>query len=568
VSLYLRMLKLIAPLRWWMALALLLYLLTLGAGIGLMATAAYLISKAALGAAFVDLAVFVTAVRTFAISRAALRYGERYISHLATFRLLTRLRVWSYAAIEPLAPAGLEGHGSGDLLTRIAADVETLDQFYIRAVIPPVAAALICALGFLMLGAFALQLGIALLVFLILTGAALPLVTQRLSRVPAGDFVQTRAGLNTLLADEIDGLPDLLAFGRAGDFEVRSLRLGDALDAARMRVARVRGLANALSGFFAGAAALTVLMLAIPLVHGGRIDGVFLAVLPLTAIACFEAVQPLGTAMQELERSKAAAARLFELIDRSSDRSEPARSPIPNWKSGIELRNVAFRYGPGDPLVLDELSLSIPAGSHVALTGASGCGKSTVVSLLAGFRRAQAGTIRLCGNDAGTYQGEDLRALIGVVPQQIYLFNGTIRDNLLLAKGDATDAEISEACAIAQIDSFVRSLPEGYDTLVGENGMKLSGGERQRVAIARVILKAAPLLILDEATSHLDAGTERKVLSALEGFMHGRTTLIIAHRGTALELADEVYRMTDGRAERRPDPSPSQPLSVPVGGRS
>jgi ATP-binding cassette, subfamily C, bacterial CydC len=549
VSVYLRMLRLIAPLRWWMALALLLYLLTIGAGVGLIATAAYLISRAALGAAFVDLAVFVTAVRAFAISRAALRYGERYISHLATFRILTRLRVWLYAAIEPLAPAGLEGHGSGDLLTRIAADVETLDQFYIRTVVPPIAAALVCALGFVFFRGFALQLGIAVLVFLILTGAVLPLATQRLSRRPAKAFVQTRADLNALLADEIDGLSDLLAFGRAGDYQSRSLHLGDALDAALMRVARVRGLAIALGGFFAGAAALTVLMLAIPLVHGGRIDGVFLAVLPLAAIACFEAVQPLGAAVQELERSKASAARLFELIDRPPDRPEPGRSPIPGLQKGIELRDVRFRYGPEEPLILDALNLFIRAGRCVALTGASGCGKSTLVNLLAGFRQAQAGTIRVCGNPIDAYRGDDLRALLGIASQQTYLFNGTIRDNLLLAKGDASDAEIAEACAMAQVEAVVRALPDGYDTLVGENGMKLSGGERQRFAIARVILKGAPILILDEATSNLDAASERKLLSALAPFLRGRTTLIIAHRGAALELADEVYRLDGGSAK-------------------
>jgi thiol reductant ABC exporter CydC subunit len=549
MSICVRLLRLLSPLRWWIALAMLLYFLTIGAGVGLMAAAAYLISKAALSTGFADLAVLVTAVRTFAISRAALRYGERYISHSTTFRILTRLQVWLYSAIEPIAPAGLQRFGSGDLLTRMAADVDTLDQFYIRAVAPPVAAALTCILASVLMGVFALQLGVTIFAFLLLTGLVLPLVTQRMSRKPASEFIQARADLNALLADGIDGLADRMAFGRAGEFNVRSLRLGEALDRAQMRVASLRGLTNGLAGLFTGLAALTILLLAIPLVSHGHIDGVFLAVVPLTAIACFEAVQPLSAAVQELERSQVAAARLFELIDTPPSRVEPDLPAVPNMHAGIEFDRVSFRYAALEPNVLEEFSLRLPSGGRIGLTGVSGSGKSTLVSLLAGFRQAQSGTLRIFGNDTSAYRDEDLRNLLGVVPQQIYLFNGTIRDNLLLAKGDATDEEIAEACRKAQIHDFIASLPSGYATLVGENGFKLSGGERQRLAIARALLKAAPILILDEATSHLDVETERNVLSALDLFMRGRTTLVIAHRSAALSLAGDVYTLPEARQE-------------------
>jgi ATP-binding cassette subfamily C protein CydC len=540
-----RLLTLMAPFRWWIVLAVLLAFGTLGATVGLMAMSAYLISKAALVTEFYALAVTVTAVRTFAIARAALRYAERYITHLVTFRFLTRLRVWFYAAIEPLAPARLQGYRSGDLLTRIVADIETLDQLVVRVVAPPVAAALVVALSFLMLGAFDWQLGLVLLAFLVLTGIALPLVTHRLSQAPAAQLITERAHLNAVLADEIQGIADLMAFGQEQGFHERALRLSGALERAQLQVAANRGMNNALAALLASLAGLTVLMLAIPLVSGGEIEGVFLALLPLTAIASFEAVQPLGSAFQQLETSQAAARRLFDLID-----APPVLDPLhplpPPADYTIEFRGVSFRYTDGEPLALDRVSFRIPSGGRMAVTGPSGAGKSTVVNLLLRFWEAQAGQICIGGHDVRAYRDDDVRALLGVASQHIHLFNGTVRDNLLLAKGDATEDELIAACRQAQLHDFITSLPAGYDTLVGENGLKLSSGERQRIAIARMVLKAAPILILDEATAHLDALTEQQVMQALEPFMQGRTTLIISHRQAGFAYVDQVLALESG----------------------
>jgi ATP-binding cassette subfamily C protein CydC len=535
------------PFRWWIALAVLLAFGTLGASVGLMAMSAYLISKAALVTGFFDLAVAVTAVRALAIARAALRYVERYITHLATFRILTRLRVWFYTAAEPLAPARLQGYRSGDLLTRIVADIETLDQFYVRVVAPPLAAALVTALSFMIVGAFDLRLGVVLVAFLLLTGVALPLITRRLSHVPAAQLIADRAQLNAVLTDEIQGIADLMAFGQEQCFHARALRLSGDLERAQMRLAIVRGMSNALAVLLASLAGLTVLFLAIPLVSGGKIEGVFLALLPLTAIASFEAVQPLGAALQQLETSQAAARRLFELIDAPPPVKDPVHSLPPPTDYSIEFHNVSFRYAPDEPPALDNVSFCLPAGGHVAVAGASGAGKSTLVNLLLRFWETQEGQICIGGNDVRAYHADDLRALLGVASQHIHLFNGTIRDNLLLAKGDATDDEISAACQSAQIHEFIAALPLGYDTLVGENGLKLSGGERQRISIARVILKNAPILILDEATANLDPLTEQKVMRALASFMRERTTLIISHRRAGFEHGDPIIVLEHGR---------------------
>ena len=507
------------------SLGVLLSFATTGASVGLMAVSAYLISKAALVTDTADLNVIITGVRFFAISRAALRYAERYVTHLATFRILTRLRVWFYRAIEPLAPARLMQYRSGDLLTRIVADIETLENFYLRVVIPPLAAVLVTILGCAILGSFDVWLAVALLVFIVLTGVILPLASRWLSRQPAAELIATRAELNASLVDEVQGIADLLAYGQEDAYQARALSLSQQLNRVQERLAVIRGMGNGLAALFTSLAGLTVLVLAIPLVTAGQIDGVFLALLPLTAIACFEAVQPLAHAFQMLESSQAAARRIFELIDSEPAVIDPVAPAPPDLPSdrppAIEVRDLRFRYAPDEPPVLDGVSFSVPAGGRVALVGANGSGKSTVVNLLLRFWDTDEGTIRIGGRELHTVRADDVRDLLGVVPQHTHLFNASIRDNLYLANPEASEADLIAACRQAQLHEFIQGLPQGYDTLVGENGLLLSGGERQRLAIARAILKDAPILILDEATSHLDALTAARVWQALDS-LHGR----------------------------------------------
>jgi ATP-binding cassette subfamily C protein CydC len=542
-----RLLKLLAPFRWWIALSILLGFATIGSGVGLMAISAYLISRAAVVSSVAELSLAIAGVRLFALSRAALRYVERYLTHLTTFRILTRLRVWFYSALEPLAPARLQQYRSGDLLTRVVADIETLEDFYVRVVTPPVVAALVTALACAILGAFDVWLAVALLLFLALTGIALPLVTQWLGREPSGALIATRAELSARMVDQLQGAEDLLAFGQEETYQQRALALSDQLNQSQERLAVIRGLSVALGGLLASLAGLTILWLAIPLVIGGHIDGVYLAVLPLTAIASFEAVQPLSLALQNLEASQAAARRLFELIDSEPAVADgPASSPEPHDYS-LVARHLTFAYAEDEPPALEDASFSVPAGGCLAIIGPSGAGKSTIAQLLLRFWDYQQGEIVLGGYDLRAYNPDDARALFSVIAQDTYLFNGTIRDNILLAKGDASDEEIETAARQGQLHAFIETLPHGYDTLVGENGAKLSGGERQRIAIARAILKDAPIWLLDEPTAHLDATTAREMMETLRALTATRTTVILAHDLRGLDFAGHVLRLNAGR---------------------
>ncbi len=553
------LIKLAWPLKNWIALAVLLGVITIGSGIGLMATSAYLISEAALHPSIAALGVAIVGVRFFGIARGIFRYLERYVSHHVTFRLLSQLRTWFYRAIEPLAPARLmalrAGHitdfSSGDLLSRIVSDIETLQNFYVRVLAPPIVAAIIgCAMWFF-LGAYHLSFAITLLTFFLLAGVGVPLLTHLLSRKIGQQIIAVRAQLNLQLVEGIQGMADIVAFGRESDQLERVRKLNGRLVRLQARMAQINGLQNSLGNLLMQLSCWTMLIVAIPLVRAGQLNGVSLALLILAAMASFEAVLPLPGAFQHLGSSLAAARRLFEIVDaQPAVLDNEAPSPITK-RHDIEVKDLRFRYSNDEPYALDGISFTLSQGGSVAIVGPSGAGKSTLANLLLRFWEYQEGHILLGGQPLRNYQQQDIHNLMSVVAQDTHLFNTTIRENLLIAKSQASDEELEQAARQAQIHDFIQSLPQGYNTQIGEQGLSLSGGERQRIAIARAILKDAPILILDEATANLDALTEQGVLQMIRALMKGRTTLMITHRLVGLEMADEILVLRDGKIRER-----------------
>jgi thiol reductant ABC exporter CydC subunit len=497
------------------------------------------------------LQVAIVGVRFFGIARGVFRYLERYISHQVTFRLLARLRVWLYQALEPLAPARLMQYQSGDILSRVVADVETLQHVYVRIIAPPLVALLVALVMWLWMRSYDAWLALTLLAFLALAGIGLPLLTQRLGREPGRRLVAVRSELNVALVDGVQGVADLLACGAEARHQEQVARLSDELAGLQRRMAWIGGLHTALTGLLANLAALAVLAVAIPLVGQARLDGVYLALLALAAMSSFEAVAPLPFAFQYLANSLAAARRLFELVDaQPAVHDPPAPSPLPRDHS-LSVKEIGFHYAKSEPPALDGVSFVLPQGGSLAVVGPSGAGKSTLVNLLLRFWDYETGQIRLGGHELRAYQQADLRRMFGVVSQHTYLFNATLCENLLMARPGAGQAELARAAQQAQLDEFIESLPEGYNTYIGEQGLKLSGGQRQRLAIARALLQDAPILILDEPTANLDALTEREVMQTVRGLMAGRTTLLITHRLVGLEAVDEILVMRAGRVVER-----------------
>ena len=553
---FVRLLRLAAPFKGWMLLSALLGFATIGSSIGLMSAAAWIIASAALHPPISTLNLAIVGVRFFGIARGVFRYLERYVSHQTTFRLLARLRVWFYDGVEPLAPARLTQHRSGDLLARVVADIDTLENIYLRVIAPPLIALLVAASMAVFMAWTDLRLALALVGCLALAGIGLQLLVGWLGRDSGDSLVTMRSELTIALIDGVQGLADLVAYGAQQRHAAQVTHLNRALAGQQAHMARIAALQTALLGLITSLAAMLVLIIAIPLVHSGTLDGVMLAVLVLAAITSFEAVQPLPAAFQHLGSNLDAARRLFEIVDTAPAVTDPAY-PVPLPAPAelpdpvLTVEDLHFRYSPDDPPALNGVSFALSPGDTLAIVGASGAGKSTLINLLLRFWNYDTGTITLAGHDMRAYAQDDVRALFSVVSQHTYLFGGTIEDNLRLASPTASDDDLLRAARAAQLHDAIAALPHEYDTWIGEQGLMLSGGERQRLAIARAILKDAPLLLLDEPTANLDPVTERAVLDTIFTTLAGRTILLITHRLVGLERARAILVLHDGRFVER-----------------
>jgi thiol reductant ABC exporter CydC subunit len=549
-------------------LSVLLGALTIGSSIALMSTSAWLISTAAIAVSVAELGVSVVSTRLFGISRAVFRYLERLASHSLTFRILARLRVWFYQAIEPLAPARLTSARSGDLLSRVISDVETLDNIFVRVLAPPLVAAVIVLGMAVFMGSFDPSLGLVITVFLLAIGVGLTAFSLILNRRLGRQLVESRSTLKADLVDAVQGLPELLAFGQEKAYLTRIQAIGSRFSAIQTKMAQLNGLQSGLNSLLTGLGVWTMLFLAIPLVNSGKIEGVYLAVIVLGSMASFEAVQNLPQAAQLLEANIQSAKRLFEIADQAPAVTDSAK-PLPQPASADlrvhkltfsyesqstqspprEKENLAFLANFAVQYVLNDVSFDLPTGKKLAIVGPSGAGKSTLANLLMRFWDADG--ISLGGQDIRAYKQVDTRRMFSLVSQNTYLFNASLRENLLLARPWATQDDIETACKTAQLHDFIRSLPEGYETLVGERGVQLSGGERQRVAIARALLKDTPIFIFDEPTANLDTTTERKLVETLRTVTANRSVLWITHRLMGLESMDEILVLDKGKIIQR-----------------
>ena len=565
-----RLLALVRPEGRGVALAVVLQVLTVGAGVGLMGTSAWLISKAALHPSIAALQVAIVGVRFFGISRGLLRYLERLVSHDVTLRLLTRLRVRVYRALEPLAPARLVGFRGGDLLGRALDDVGTLENLFVRLLGPSLSAVLLAAAVGALLLPFGGALAVAALGGLAVAGLLLPALATLLGQGPGRRLVAARGEIAARLTDGVQGMGEVLAFGREDDLaeDVEARARGTAEEEGRLVRASAAG--GALAGLAADWSVVLVLVLAIPAVGSGAIEGVQLAVVALVTLAAFESVAGLPAAWQEAGAIRAAARRLFEILDQPPAVGEPAASagqtssaPREVRAPLLEVRGLSFTYPEAPRPALDAVDLRLERGRRVAIVGASGSGKSTLAHLLLRFWEAPEGALWLEGRDVRTLSADAVRARIAFSAQRTHLFTGTLRENLLLARPDATDEELVRAIAAAQLDSLVSRLSQGLDAWIGEEGRQLSGGERQRLALARALLRPAPLLLLDEPTAHLDAVTERAVLEAILRAGDGRATLLITHRLVGLESFDEVLVLDRGRVVERGTASDLAPREGP-----
>jgi thiol reductant ABC exporter CydC subunit len=535
-----------------LALAALLGVLTILFGVGLMGTAGYLISSAAERPAILSLTAAIVGVRFFGLARPLARYLERLASHDVALRSLGRARARVYERIEPLSPAQLEDTRRGDLLSRFVADVDSLQNLYLRGLEPPLIALIAGSASVLLAALFLPVAALVLAAGLLLGGVVVPVAAASLSRRFVSSQAEARGALSAELVETLAGSAELAAFGLEQD-RLRAFRRADArLVRIARRASLTDGTGDGLRLLVTGATIVGVLAVAVSAHADGRLDRVLIAMLALLSLAAFEAVQPLTEAFRELGATVAAGRRILDLTDREPRIADPAEPlPAPAMPFEIVLDDVCSRYGPEERPALEGFSLRLEPGRRVVLLGRSGAGKTTVVRLLLRFIDPERGRVTLAGEDLRRYRQEDVRRLIAVAGQDAHLFSTSIRDNLTLARPESSDEELERALRSARILDWVQSLPQGLDTLVGEDGRELSGGQRQRIVLARALLTDAPVLVLDEPTAHLDPPTAKRLVEDVFSAARNRTVLLITHRSEGLDLADEVVVLREPRENAR-----------------
>ena len=520
---------------------------TVLAGVGLMATAGYLISRAAEHPAVLSLTVAIVGVRFFGLARPLARYFERLTSHDLALRALGEARVRMYDAVEPLAPTQLGDHRQGDLLSRLVADVDSLQNLHLRRTGPRLVALVASAVAVGVAAAILPAAAIALTAGLLVAGIAVPAATVALQRRAGTIEATARGELTAELVETMRGAQEIAVYGRV---EERIGRLRDAdsrLVGSARHAAFAEGAGEGLRLLVVGATVAAVLALAVSAHAAGSLDRLLVATLALLALASFEGVQPLSQGARELRETLAAGKRLLELADRDPAISDPPRpAELPDGPFTVALEAVRARYADAESPVLEDVDLRLEPGRRIALVGPSGAGKTTIANLLVRFLDPECGRVTLAGRDLRDYRQEDVRTAISVAGQDSHLFSTTIRDNVALGRPDASDGEVEDALRRARILDWVQSLPDGWDTLVGEEGRELSGGQRQRLVVARALLAGAPVLVLDEPTAHLDPAAASKLIDDVLDANRDRTTLLITHRAEGLARMDEVLRLENG----------------------
>ncbi|MGW4285722.1 thiol reductant ABC exporter subunit CydD [Streptomyces sp. NPDC004673] len=532
--------------------ALLLGSLALGCAVGLMATSGWLISRASQQPPVLYLLVAVTATRFFGIGRAVFRYSERLVSHDAVLRMLADTRVAVYKRLERLAPAGLRGTRRGDLLTRLVADVDAFQDYWLRWLLPTGVAVVVSAASVGFTAWLLPEAGAALAVGLLLAGVGVPLITAAVARRTERRLAPARGVLATRVTDLLTGTAELTVAGALPSRTAATRQADGVLTRIASRAAGATALGDGLTALIQGLTVTVAALLGAQAAAGGRIHGVLVAVVVLTPLAAFEAVLGLPLAVRYRQRVARSAERVYEVLDAPVPVHEPEQpreapaSPFP-----LVVKDLTARYEDQHRDALDGLDLTLDRGRRIAVVGPSGSGKTTLAQVLLRFLDAGSGTYTLAGVPADEMDGDDVRRLVGLCAQDAHLFDSSVRENLLLARKDATEAELRDVLLRARLLDWVDGLPEGLDTHVGEHGARLSGGQRQRLALARALLADFPVLVLDEPAEHLDLPTADALTEDLLAATEGRTTLLITHRLAGLAAVDEVLVLDAGRVVQR-----------------
>ena len=487
----------------------------------------------------VNLGFLFAAVLIFALVRGFLRYAEQACNHFIAFKLLALIRDKVFGALRRLCPAKLEGKDKGNLISIITSDIELLEVFYAHTISPVCIAFLFCIIMVCFIGSYHVALGILALAAYITVGVIIPLVTSKLSGDDGIKFRTKSGQLSSFVLDNLRGLSETLQYGQGDKRMAQMNEQTDNLSKDEARMKRTAGRNTAFTNTVILIFDLAMLFLSAYLCG---FAGCLITTLAL--MSSFGPVVALAALGATLQNTFAAGNRVLDILDESPVVEEITGKEEIEFH-GAAAENLTFAYG--EETILDDFSVTIPENKIIGINGRSGSGKSTLLKLFMRFWQVQQGQVTVSDRSVDEINTGNLRDMESFVTQETHLFHDSIRNNLRIAKLDATDEEIIAACKKASVHDFIMSLPKGYDTEVGELGDTLSGGERQRLGLARAFLHDAPFMLLDEPTSNLDSLNEAVILKSLHEERKGKTVVLVSHRKSTMGIADTVYSVEHGR---------------------
>jgi len=522
-------------------------------GIALFALGGWAVAGLASGESAWSIALVIVCAIGLSLLKGLARYLEQFAGHFVAFHSLAMLRNYFYDQLEPQAPAGTDRLDSGDIMNRVTKDIDRVEVFFAHTLAPVTTAIIVPILSVVWMGsAVSWTLAAVLAPFLLIVGAVIPFLGSGSTARAARELREARGAIAAHVTDSVQGVREVLAFGaqerREAEMSAIEKRISSGQGTQGRWIALRRGLNQA-------AVALGIVTVA--MVAGSNVLADTLT-LPQAGLALGIAMGSFGPVLAveefaaDLDQAFASAARVFAITDRAPAVADPA-APKPLTPGDIEFTDVTFAYPTDEdasapaPTVLDGVSIHIPAGKRTAIVGASGSGKSTLASLLTRTWDPASGTVTIGGTNVADVSLHDLRATVASAPQRPYLFNDTLRANLLLAAPDATDKDLESALEAVDLTDWLATEKDGLDTSVGDMGERLSGGQRQRLALARALLRDAPIYVFDEATSQVDPATEVRVREGIARVAKGRTIVEIAHRISAVRDADQIIVMDAGR---------------------
>ena len=539
-----RLIGLVKPLSGYMALAVFMGLAGHLAATFITIFGGYAVTDAAGIKAPFSMTFIIVSVIVFALLRGVLRYAEQSCNHFIAFKLLALIREKVFIALRRLCPAKLEGKDKGDLISVITSDIELLEVFYAHMVSPVLIAVLFSVILCLFIGRFHPLLGLIALAAYVTVGAVIPVATSKISGGDGLRFRTESGELSGFVLDSLRGLPEILQYD-CGEKRLEEMNVKiDGLSAAQKRMKNRASQNQGVTGTVILIFDLIMLLASAALYKNGSIDYAGTVIPTIALMSSFGPTVALSNLGSTLQNTFAAGNRVLDILEES-----PAVEEISDGQdiefSGAGAQNATFSYG-GD-VILKDLSVDIPKASVIGITGASGSGKSTLLKLFMRFWDTKEGQIRISDTDISKINTESLRNAESFVTQETHLFHDSIKNNIRIAKTNATDKEIEEACKKASVHDFIMTLKDGYDTPVGELGDTLSGGERQRIGIARAFLHDAPFMLLDEPTSNLDSLNEAIILKSLDTEKNDKTVLLVSHRKSTMRIADRIYSVEHGR---------------------